>query len=153
SHNRIGTDGNSVDDVGERNIISGNGRDGIDMIGGGTDENVVAGNFIGTDPTGTRALGNTAFGGAPTQGAAFNWIGGHPQGGTAFAEEGNVISGNGLAPATLFQGVSIYRAGSNVIAGNKIGTDITGTRALGNLGGGVSIFAYSGSTASNTIGG
>src|SRR5262249_23163208 len=104
SENRIGTDGNSVDDVGECNIISGNGRDGIDMIGGGTDENVVAGNFIGTDPTGTRALGNTAFGVALTQGASFNWIGVNPKGGTAFADEGNVISGNGLAPGTLFQG-------------------------------------------------
>ena len=38
SGNRIGTDGNSVDDVGERNIIAGNGNDGIDIYGAGTDE-------------------------------------------------------------------------------------------------------------------
>jgi parallel beta-helix repeat protein len=141
SDNRIGTDGNSVDDVGERNLIAGNGWDGIDIIGGGTDENVVAGNFIGTDPTGTRALGNAVTGVALYDGASFNWIGVNPQAGTALADEGNVISGNG------YLGVYIL-AGYNVIAGNKIGTDITGTQALGNPGGGVSIQGYS-----NTIGG
>ena len=96
SDNRIGTDGNSVDDVGERNIISGSGNDGIDIFGAGTDGNVVAGNFIGTDPTGTRRWVTPArrlLG----DGASFNWIGVNPDGGTALADEGNVISGNGSA--------------------------------------------------------
>ena len=57
SGNRIGTDGNSVDDVGERNVIAGSNNDGIDIYGTGTDGNIVAGNFIGTDVTGTRSLG------------------------------------------------------------------------------------------------
>ncbi len=51
SSNRIGTNGKSVDDVGERNVIAGSGNDGIDIWGTGTDGNVVAGNFVGTDIT------------------------------------------------------------------------------------------------------
>jgi hypothetical protein len=45
SNNRIGTDGQGVDDVGERNVIAGSYNDGIDIYGNGTDGNVVAGNF------------------------------------------------------------------------------------------------------------
>ena len=57
SNDRIGTNGTSVDDAGERNVIAGSGNDGIDISGSGTNDAVVAGNFIGTDATGTRALG------------------------------------------------------------------------------------------------
>ena len=61
STNRIGTDGRSVDDVGQRNVIEGGSAesgviDGVSISGTGTDGNVVAGNFIGTDATGTIAL-------------------------------------------------------------------------------------------------
>ena len=96
SGNRIGTDGNSVDDVGQRNVIAGSGNDGIDIYGSGTDGNVVAGNFIGTDATGTRALGIAGNGVFLADGASFNWIGVNPNGGTAVGDEGNVISGNGM---------------------------------------------------------
>jgi hypothetical protein len=54
SANRIGTDGKSADDVGERNVIAGSGNDGVDIAYSGTSENVIAGNFIGTDVTGTH---------------------------------------------------------------------------------------------------
>jgi hypothetical protein len=57
SNNRIGTDGQGVDDVGERNVIAGSNNDGIDIYGDGTDGNIVAGNFLGTDLTGTVPLG------------------------------------------------------------------------------------------------
>ena len=53
SGNRIGTDGKSIDDVGERNVIGGSGEDGVDICGTGTEGNVVAGNYIGSDLTGT----------------------------------------------------------------------------------------------------
>ena len=58
SGNRIGTDGKSADNVGERNVIAGSGNDGIDIYGNGTDGNIVAGNFIGTDVSGTSSLGS-----------------------------------------------------------------------------------------------
>ena len=44
-------------DADERNVISGNVRHGVQIVTD-ADHNVVAGNFIGTDLTGTGALGN-----------------------------------------------------------------------------------------------
>ena len=55
--NRIGTDGKEHDNVGERNVIAGSNNDAIDIYGTGTDGNVVAGNFVGTDVTGTHSMG------------------------------------------------------------------------------------------------
>jgi CSLREA domain-containing protein len=43
----------------DRNIISGNTVDGIQINGAGATGNVVQGNYIGLDATGTAALGNT----------------------------------------------------------------------------------------------
>jgi FG-GAP-like repeat len=151
SDNRIGTDGNSVDDVGERNLISGSASAGIVIAGSGTDGNIVAGNLIGTDLTGTRALGNAGPGVALGLGASLNWIGVNPKGGTALADEGNVISDNAFG--VIIEGGTEPGTNANVIAGNKIGTDITGTEALGNKDFGVWVIADFGSVASNTIGG
>ena len=95
SGNRIGTDGKSLDDVGERNVIAGSNNDAIDIYGTGTDGNIVAGNFIGTDVTGTRSLGIAGDGVLLAEGASSNWIGVNPSGGQAIHDEGNVISGNG----------------------------------------------------------
>ena len=44
--------------AGARNVISGNGSDGVVFIDGSATGNLVAGNYIGTDVTGTMALGN-----------------------------------------------------------------------------------------------
>ncbi|MFI5454651.1 MAG: FG-GAP-like repeat-containing protein [Isosphaerales bacterium] len=143
SGNRIGTDGASVDDVGERNVIAGSNNDAIDIWGTGTDGNLVAGNFIGTDVTGTRALGIAGDGVFLAEGASSNWIGVNPNGGTAVRDEGNVISGNG------FYGIQILvGSNDNVVAGNEIGTDSTGTLSLPNPAG-IDIEYSSG----NTIGG
>ncbi|MGO9469960.1 MAG: beta strand repeat-containing protein, partial [Isosphaeraceae bacterium] len=145
SDNRIGTDGNSVDDLGERNVIAGSDNDAIDIWGSGTDGNVVAGNFIGTDVTGTRALDVAGDGVFLAEGASRNWIGVSPTGASAVTDEGNVVSGNG------YDGVQLTNsADNNVIAGNKIGTDLSGTVAIGNTADGVEI--DSGCVA-NTIGG
>ena len=145
SGNRIGTDGKSVDDAGERNVIGGSWEDGIDIYGTGTDGNVVAGNFIGTDVTGTVSLGIFNDGVFLAEGASSNWIGVNPSGGPAIHDEGNVISGNEV------DGVQIYDSSSfNVVAGNKIGTDVTGTVALGNGANGVEVDA---GCPGNTIGG
>lgn len=118
---------------GERNILSANGA-GI-VVGG--HHNAVLGNFIGTDVTGTLGLGNTANG--VFVAGAHNMIGGPTSG------AGNLISGNGAAGI----GIRFSSASDNVVQGNQIGTDVTGTLPLGNGAGGVSMAQCS----NNLIGG
>ncbi len=141
-HNLIGTNGDGVADAAERNIISGNRQGGVNITGSETNHNVVAGNFIGTDVTGTVGMGNQQTPGvAITTGAHSNLIGTNGDGMGDDAER-NIISANGGA------GVLVV-GNSNVIAGNLIGTDITGTAALPNSQFGVWII----SGDDNTIGG
>jgi hypothetical protein len=122
---------------GAGNVISGNGDNGL-MLTGGDSGFVVLGNRIGTDVTGTRALGN-AHHGIIIDGPG-NVIGGTAPG------AGNVISANGQSGVTL----SAVTASGNVVLGNLIGTDITGTVALGNADDGVLV---NNSAHDNTIGG
>ena len=130
--NRIGTNGDGLADAAEGNVISGNGKTGISVIESinGVGENVIAGNFIGTDVTGTQALGNGGHGVRLWWGASSNILGTDGDG-VADAAEANVISGNGLCGVEL-QGTPSERPTDNVLAGNFIGTDVTGTVALGN---------------------
>ena len=103
-----------------RNVISGNLENGVE-INAGTSGNVVEGDFIGTDSTGTIALGN-GYSGVYLFHTLSNTIGGS----TAVARD--VISGN------LMDGVQIVKAGAatTFVEGDYIGTDTTGTHALGN---------------------
>lgn len=99
--------------------------------------NVLQGNLIGTDATGTTLLdcnSGVSVGGADTFG---NVIGGSGPG------DGNVLAGSGT------HGLRIAGGGDNVIQGNHIGTDITGTVEMGALFNGIEV---SGSTG-NLIGG
>ena len=83
-------------------------------------KNYVQGNFVGTDFSGTRALGNAQFGVEITPGATVNLVGG------TLAGERNVVSANGI-------GVQLVRgASNNSVLGNYVGTDASGTAALGN---------------------
>lgn len=133
--NRIGTNGDGVEDAAERNVISGNAADGILLVNGATG-NIVAGNLIGTDATGLAPLpngGNGIYAFASTANAI---------GGTA-AGAGNVISGNALA------GVVIEQGGGNVVQGNLIGVGSDGASAVGNGGAGIHLL----NASDNTIGG
>ncbi len=112
------TIGGTADD--SSNVISGNTGDGVEITGTGATGNVVAGDFIGTDITGTLASPTTDGVEIDTVASA-NTIGGT----TAAAR--NIISGNTDA------GVEIDDANDNVVEGNFIGTDVTGTVALGNI--------------------
>src|SRR5438552_7256168 len=86
--------------------------------------NLVQGNFIGTDVTGTKQIANSHAGvstrSAP--GSPNNTIGGATPGAR------NLISGNTTT------GVDIVYSGSpgTLVQGNFIGTDITGTKSLAN---------------------
>jgi len=119
---------------GARNLISGNGSNGVQILGVAATGNQVQGNFIGTDINGTADLGNLDDG-VNIQ-APGNTVGGTGPGAR------NVISGNG-------NGVVISTgATGNQVQGNYIGTDVNGTADLGNTLTGVFI----GST-SNLVGG
>jgi hypothetical protein len=121
---------------------------GVSISGINATGNRVAGNFIGTDVTGTLDVGNTLDGVVIAIMAANNIIGGDDDDdGSLDGLVGarNIISGNDS------DGVEIRNAGAtgNRIEGNFIGTDVTGTADLGNTQNGVFIV----DAPNNTIGG
>lgn len=127
SDNLIGTDGDGVADVDERNIISANGvntsgSSGLAIYG---NINIVAGNYIGTNAAGAAGLGNIEDGISLSDGASGNLIGTDGDG-QSDNIEGNLVSGNRRA------GIFMQNASENTIAGNLIGTDSSGTAALPN---------------------
>ena len=135
-----GASGNTVGGTssGSANVISGSNNSGVYLYGGGTSGNVVLGNLIGTDKTGTAEIGNV-FGVYIGFGASENTVGGTTSGAA------NVISAN-------FEGVYLGYSGTsgNVVLGNLIGTDINGTANLGNTNDGVLILN---NATANTVGG
>ena len=124
----------------ERNVISGNDLNGVEISA--AYNNLIIGNYIGTDASGLVALRNGWSGVSINLGAQGNVIGGTAGG------EGNVISGNGS------RGVYIYASGtvSNTVSGNYIGTDATGTAPLRNQLGGIYVGEPTGGAQNNTIG-
>lgn len=110
-----------------RNVISGNNQRGISCDGGAPvyPTQTIKGNYIGTDITGTSALGNGSYGINTTQYSTK--IGGSELG------AGNLISGNGDV------GIYIQGGDSSIVFGNFIGTDTSGTVAMGNTKSGINI--------------
>ncbi len=128
--NVFGTDGDGVNDATEGNVVavhslgSSNGF-GIYVDGVGTESNVFAGNFIGTDPTGTLSLSSgPGIGIYITGGARANRIGTNSDG-VSDALERNVISANSAI------GIALVGSDGNTIAGNYVGVDTAGTAANG----------------------
>jgi hypothetical protein len=121
----------------DRNVISGNSTDGIQIAGASATGNVVQGNYIGLNASGVAGLGNAAQGVVILAGASNNTVGGTAPG------AGNVISGNGN------YGVAVSGSSGNFIEGNRIGTNPAGTAGIANNYG---VALVVGAT-SNTIGG
>ena len=143
---------------GARNIISGNDQNGI-YVTVQSAFFTAEGNFIGTDVTGTAPLGNNANGiwilFSPFQGF---FIGGLSE------ASRNIISANAEAGVKI--GGNNGFASGNLVWGNFIGTDVTGTASLGNGQDGVNFgngasgnsvglstgsFAFVAKTGANTI--
>lgn len=102
--------------------------------------NIVQGNFIGTDATGTQKRSNGVDGVFVGNGSlvgADNFIGG------TNPSARNVISGNGR------NGITLDQVQRTTIAGNIIGLNSAGAGRLGNEGAGIGVFIG----ADNTIGG
>jgi len=127
---------------GERNLISGNGDNGVRITGSDARNNAIRGNLIGTDASGTVALGNAGSGVLLADDAQNNTIGG------ITANERNVISGNSEGVHIGVQKTD-QPAHHNLIIGNYIGTDSSGAAAIGNH---VGVQICDGS-ADNTVGG
>ena len=126
--NRIGTNGDGIHDAAERNVISGNRLEGIELDE--SNDNIVAGNYIGADVTGmARVAGpqSTQRGMSINLGASSNRIGTNADG-LADEAERNIISGNFQYGISMF---SLQGVQENVIAGNSIGVNVAGD-ALGN---------------------
>ncbi len=124
--------------AGVGNAIAGNTGDGVELSGSGTTGNLIAGNWIGTNSTGSQYFPN-ATGVEIDAGASGNTIGGTAPG------AGDEISGNSS------NGVELSGTGvaDNVVLGDDIGTNAAGTIPFGN---GIGIYINSGAS-SNTIGG
>jgi hypothetical protein len=114
-------------DVSQRNLVSGNLLEAIEVDGDHANANVtMQNNLIGTDRTGTNALPNGGHGifGLTTQGNA-----------AGFVIEDNVICAN-------VQGGISFGGTNQVFVRNKIGVGADGLKSMGN--GGSGIFFHSG---------
>ncbi len=120
----------------DRNVVTNSADEGITIVGSGVTGHLIQGNYIGVDPDGATGGGNTDVGLAIISGT------GNTIGGTSTAA-GNVISKN-------WDGIEINTS-NNVVQGNTIGTDATGTLNRGNrFGDGVQV---QGGSTNNLIGG
>ncbi len=155
SNNRVGTTGTDADDAGERNVISGNLGNGIHVGDSGTSGNLFAGNYIGLDAAGVKAIGNAWSGILLRNGADGNTIGWDGVGNAA--DMINVISGNGYIGDSYDgeDGIRITDEGTtaNLIDGNYLGTDHTGTVGVGNVGAGIYNYESTGNTIGGTVAG
>jgi titin len=118
------------------NVISGNVNEGVLVTDSGTTGNLVEGNYVGTDASGSVAVAN-GTGVQIASGASSNTVGGT----TAAAR--NVISGNSGEGLVIADSATT----GNLVEGNYVGTDASGSVPLANFDG----IALSGT--GNTIGG
>jgi CSLREA domain-containing protein len=125
---------------GERNVISGNGGEGVEVSHGQrTVGNRVVGNYIGTDVTGTRGTAWSANG----------WNGVHVEDGPVGTVVAENVIGNNRGGGVSIDGfeTGFFPSGTRVSA-NRIGVSLDGT-AIPNGNYGVRL---KDSTAKNTIG-
>ncbi len=142
---------------GARNVLVNNNAEGSSLGAAvdveGTSGNLVVGNFLGTDATGTKSLagGANSMGILIAAGATNNTVGG-----TTPAAR-NLISGNKGSGVQIGASSDVIATSGNVVAGNYIGTDVTGLLPLGNgpgsnpAGDGVDLIGVN--SIDNTIGG
>jgi len=131
---------------GDRNLVSGNISSGVRVD---SSNGLIRGNFIGTDVNGKIGIQNG--GGGMTVGGTGNVVGGDAAG------AGNLISGNTGTGLSFYVAFSPFTFTNippldNVVQGNFIGTDVTGTAALSNGRDGIFIPAYRNQIGGSTPG-
>ena len=133
------SDNNTIDD----NLISGNAGAGLDLTNG--NQNIIVANLIGVAISGNDKLGNAIFGVFLT--GANNQFGGDDP------DQGNTVSGNGkarppgdpnhcdgvgmLIPVLINTETGVLLTALNLLKGNKIGTNSSGTQAVANCSQGI----------------
>ncbi len=146
TYNVVGTDGNDgngdVGDAFEWNLISGNNAFGVRIQDTDSNNNTVAGNWVGLNEAGDGTITNGSAGIFITNNAQHNLVGTNSDGKSDDLER-NIASGN------YSDGLLITNAHFNDLVGNWIGTDSTGTAALGNRLSGIAIY---GGASNNRIG-
>lgn len=138
-----------LDLTGGASTVSGlviNQAQGPDIVLDGSGGNLIEGDFLGTNASGTKTFPPNSSSGGTLDGILLKSSANNTIGGTAPADR-NLISGNGANGIEI----PLYLDTGNLIEGNLIGTDITGTKALGN--GLAGIDMYGGSGSSTTVGG
>src|SRR5262249_13575092 len=118
---------------------SGNDASGLEIFGASATGNVVKGNFIGLNGSGTGDLGNS-LDGIEIEMAIKNTIGG-----TTAKQPQNISRNTNDAGENQRRGAT-----ANVIQGNYIGTNTAGTADLGNTLNGVNINGVAGNTVGGT---
>ncbi|MBN9697137.1 MAG: DUF4347 domain-containing protein, partial [Zoogloea sp.] len=121
-HIEAGATGNTVggSSSAQRNVISGNWQDGVEVADEASDGNIVRGNWIGVAANGSQVLANDGDGVMISGGADNTIVGG------SGANDGNWIAGGWKV------GVEIDGATTGtLIQNNRIGTDLAGTANWG----------------------
>jgi CSLREA domain-containing protein len=124
-HLSLGSAGNQIGGTSpaDRNVISGNGLDGLSFYSEGTINNEVMNNLIGLTPGGNQRLSNLKHGIDINSGASNNIIGG------TTTNKRNIIAGNGrLDVVDYVAGVEISHTTmttNNQVLGNCFGTEPT----------------------------
>jgi parallel beta-helix repeat protein len=123
------------------NLISGNGQNGV-LIDAGSRDNVLNGNFIGTNASGDAAIGNAANG-VWINNADHNSLVGCKFVNNPFVYY-NVVSGNRR------NGLLIRNSNRSVVQGNFFGAGANNTTIVANRGNGIRV---DGSSANTQVGG
>ena len=113
------------------NVVSGNGGNGVRVIGQSATATAITGNLVGLTAGGDAEAGNAAVGIRITD------VPGIVVGGGSAAER-NVVSGNGAHGILIFSDVIDGAVGSRV-SSNYVGTDVGGAVAIPNAGDGVRV--------------
>ncbi|MDQ4043398.1 MAG: hypothetical protein M3118_06235, partial [Actinomycetota bacterium] len=127
-----------------RNVISGNGDDGVDLQGVNTKDNKIEGNFIGTKASSTQALGNGAHGVNIRSGADDNTVGGtaseasnriaHNGQDGVFVEGGLAAVGNSVLSNFIFSNTGLrIDLGTSGVTNNDTDDPDTGANNLQNF--------------------
>jgi hypothetical protein len=121
-----------------RNVIAGNTGEEVRLDGANATANTIRGNYIGTNAAGSAVLSSSNSGVYIRKAPANSVIGNVVSGNTGFAGIA-ICGGSACGGGDPVGSNQTSNAAGNILRGNFVGTDASGSVALGNSGYGVSI--------------